>query len=214
VRAPRARLATLLVGIVFVLGGAWGLYALLYEDSPVTLAVKVRANDVIERVAGARPFDETSFLDTPTIESTAASSARETNVKLVPLFTMRIPKIGRAYTVYEGVSAQVLARGPGHIPGTAYPWFRGNTGVSGHRVTHGAPFRLLDRLEKGDAIIVHARGKTMIFAVVWKKRVRPSNTSVLATTTQTALTLTTCDPPFSARYRLVVRAVLTETREE
>lgn len=204
----------MLVGTVFALGGAWSLYALLYEDSLVTLAVKVRANDVIERVAGARPFDETSFLDIPTIESTTGSSARITHVKLVPLFTMRIPKIGRVYTVYEGVSAQVLARGPGHIPGTAYPWFRGNTGISGHRVTHGAPFRLLNRLEKGDPIIIQARGKTMIFAVAWKKRVRPSDTSVLATTTQTALTLTTCDPPFSARYRLVVRAVLTETREK
>lgn len=206
VRTARASIAA---GFILLALGSWGTYSLLFEDSPAVLRAKVVANDIAERVVGSRPFDEQSFYDDPALgEVDTASPAPD--ARLRPLFELSIPKLKRRYVVYEGTSPRVLAKGPGHIAGTAYPWFRGNTGISGHRVTHGAPFRHLDLLRPGDSLVVEYGATRKVFRVLWTRRVKPTDTSVLRTTTETALTLTTCDPPFSARYRLVVRAVAAE----
>ncbi len=124
------------------------------------------------------------------------------------IFTLQIPAINLKETVYEGVTRRVLMSGPGHIPGTAMPGEDGNCCVSGHRVTFGGPFRELNKLRTGDRIIIHYRGKKYAYKVVWKKRVLPHENYVLMRTEKPSLTITTCDPPFSAKYRLVVRAEL------
>ncbi|MDP2401790.1 MAG: sortase [Actinomycetota bacterium] len=41
-------------------------------------------------------------------------------------------------------------------------------------------------------------------------RVTPDRVDVMATTDDAVLTLSACDPPYSARYRLIVRGELTE----
>lgn len=131
-----------------------------------------------------------------------------------PVFKLRIPALNKAYSVYDGADRQTLMRGPAHIKGTAYPWDeRGNVCISGHRVTYGGPFRNLDRIKPGDSVIIETGDVRYYYQVIWVKRVRPDENRVLEATDKPALTLTTCDPPFSARYRLVVRAVLTGKKE-
>lgn len=130
---------------------------------------------------------------------------------------MRIPRLGRDWQqpVIEGVRLEDLARGVGHYPGTAMPGVLGNFAVAGHRVTHGAPFRELDRLRRGDPIAVQMRDAVYIYRVRGIKVVDPDRTDVLLPVprqfgvdpVEPLLTLTTCHPEFSARERLVVTAV-------
>jgi sortase A len=129
---------------------------------------------------------------------------------------MRIPRLGRDWQqpVIEGVTLKDLARGVGHYPQTAMPGVIGNFAVAGHRVTHGHPFRDLDRLRSGDPIAVQMRDVVYVYRVRGIKVVTPERTDVLlpvprqfgAEPVEPLLTLTTCHPKYSARERLIVVA--------
>lgn len=137
------------------------------------------------------------------------------------LAILRIPRLGRDYVevVVAGVTFAALASGPGHYPGTAPPGQVGNFVVSGHRTTHGAPFRHLDRLRVGDPIVVETRDRYYVYDVTRRRIVAPAALGVTAPVperpgvrpTVASLTLTTCYPLFSARQRLVVFARLAAT---
>jgi len=121
---------------------------------------------------------------------------------------IKIPKLDVEKTVVQGVSLGVLKRGPGHYPTTPMPGQPGNAAIAGHRTTYGAPFFRLNELDAGDPILVTTRQGRFRYEVTEKRIVRPSETGVLAPTKDNRLTLTTCNPRFSAAQRLVVIAVL------
>ena len=146
----------------------------------------------------------------------------------------REPPLGRAFArlylprldgsdplvVVQGVSVPDLKKGPGHLPGSALPGELGNLVVSGHRTTYGAPFSDLDRLRDGDAIVVETRDSWFTYRVTGTQIVLPSAIEVTypvpgrqgAAPTSRLVTLTTCNPKFSARERLIVRGQLEARR--
>ncbi|WP_202590923.1 MULTISPECIES: class E sortase [unclassified Streptomyces] len=141
---------------------------------------------------------------------------------------LRIPRIGLTAPVAEGTSkGGVLDRGyVGHYTRTAQAGRAGNFALAGHRNTHGEPFRRLDRLRRGDRITVETRDAVYTYTVDKSlARTAPSDSGVIAPvprsniTTSVGysepgyyLTLTTCTPEFSSRYRLVVWGKLTAMR--
>lgn len=134
------------------------------------------------------------------------------------LAVLRVPRLGRTWSkvVLEGVAVPDLQRGPGHYPGTALPGEVGNMVISGHRTTYGAPFSDLDRLRPGDALVLETRDRWFTYRMTGVQIVAPTAVDVTypvpgqlrARPTQRLLTLTTCNPKYSARQRLVVRARL------
>ncbi len=129
---------------------------------------------------------------------------------------IRIPEIGVDHAVVEGVGRPDLRRGPGHYPGTPLPGQLGNAAIAGHRTTYGAPFNRLDELRPGDAISVTTLAGTFKYRVQGLQVVRPSDVAVLDPHPDPSkpgqplatLTLTTCNPKYSAAQRLVATAVL------
>lgn len=119
---------------------------------------------------------------------------------------IQIPAIGVDQIVLEGVDLGTLARGPGHYPGSALPGQPGNTALAGHRTTHGAPFGRIDELDAGDAVITTTSAGRFVYRVTEQRVVRPDALAVIGSTPDSRLTLTTCNPEFSARERLVVIA--------
>lgn len=120
-----------------------------------------------------------------------------------------IPKMGIDKYVVQGVGEADLRRGPGHYPNTPLPGQVGNSAIAGHRTTYGAPFFDLNKLGPGDDIfIINTNGTRLDFKVTGTKVVSPDNVSVLDPTTFPQLTLTTCNPRFSATSRLIVFARL------
>lgn len=130
------------------------------------------------------------------------------------LALIRIPRLGKRfhYVVIEGVSVADLRKGPGHYPGTAMPGEIGNFVVSGHRTTYLAPFNRLDELHAGDKILIDTRSRQYTYKVTGKKVVSPTDVSVVAPVpehptkdpTDRLITLTTCNPKYSAAQRLIV----------
>jgi sortase A len=128
-----------------------------------------------------------------------------------------IPKIGVSQYVVEGVNVDDLRKGPGHYPTTQLPGHEGNTAIAGHRTTYGHPFGDLDQLAVGDDIILGTPTQgTFTYKVTEQKVVDPSEVSVLDPTPDPSrpghnlatLTLTTCNPKYSAAQRLVIKAQL------
>jgi sortase A len=115
-----------------------------------------------------------------------------------------IPKIGVDQFIVEGVSVEQLRKGPGHYPQTPMPGDIGNAAIAGHRTTYGAPFYRLNELKSGDDIWLTTRKGQFHYTVAVSKVVQPSEVSVLNPTPDSRLTLTTCNPRFSASTRLIV----------
>ncbi len=122
---------------------------------------------------------------------------------------IQIPKLGVDQAVVEGVGVEDLKKGPGHYPGTPLPGEAGNAAIAGHRTTYGAPFNRLDELKPGDPITVRTRAGTFRYEVSESKVVSPDEVSVLDPTPDNRLTLTTCNPKYSAAERLIIVASLT-----
>jgi sortase A len=125
-----------------------------------------------------------------------------------PVGIIVIQKIGLSMMVVEGTDELQLQAGPGHYPGTPLPGEAGNSAIAGHRTTYLAPFYNLDALGPGDNIVVTTVQGIFLYQVTGNQVVDPSDVAVVANTTTPQLTLTTCNPRYSASQRLVVHAVL------
>jgi sortase A len=106
--------------------------------------------------------------------------------------------------IVEGITTNQLRKGPGHYPQTALPGDPGNAAIAGHRTTYGAPFYRLNELQPGDPILVTTSTGQFRYTVSDSKVVKPTDVSVLDPTPDDRLTLTTCNPRFSASTRLIV----------
>lgn len=121
-----------------------------------------------------------------------------------------IPKIGVDVAIVEGKDQEAaLNKGIWHIPNTSTPDRGGNTVLSGHRFRYlSGPktLYLLDKLKKGDPIIIYWKGKEYDYAVVMAKIVKPNQVGILDNTKRPQLTIFTCSPLFSTKERLVLIA--------
>ncbi|WP_225832627.1 class E sortase [Streptomyces sp. NK08204] len=141
---------------------------------------------------------------------------------------LHIPKLDVVAPIAEGVSnKKVLDKGMvGHYGEsplkTAMPYARtGNFGLAAHRNTHGEPFRYINRLRPGDAVVVETQDTYFVYKVTSTLPVTPpSNTSVLDPVPPQSgftgpgryITLTTCTPEFTSKYRLIVWGKMVEER--
>ncbi|MFQ3559684.1 class E sortase [Streptomyces gramineus] len=141
---------------------------------------------------------------------------------------LHIPKLDVVAPIAEGVSnKRVLDKGMvGHYGEgalkTAMPQDKvGNFGLAAHRNTHGEPFRYINRLTAGDAVVVETQDEYFVYKVTSMLPVTsPSNVSVLDpvpkgsgfTTPGRYITLTTCTPEFTSKYRLIVWGKMVEER--
>ena len=125
-----------------------------------------------------------------------------------PIAILSIPEIGLNTVVIQGAGTLPLERGPGHYPLTPMPGQAGNVAIAGHRTTWGRPFYNLDRLRTGSKITLASPQGSFTYEVRKIFVVDPNDGSVLEPTVRPSLTLTTCNPRFSASTRLVARAVM------
>ena len=130
------------------------------------------------------------------------------------LARLEIPRLGTDHIVVAGVETSDLKKGPGHFPETPLPGQLGNSAIAGHRTTYGQPFHDVDKLEPGDEMIVTTLSGTFVYVVTGQEIVQPTDYHVVATTDPTiaTLTLTSCDPKWTAENRIVIHGVLDPER--
>jgi sortase A len=151
-----------------------------------------------------------------TTPSTGSASSTTTTTEPAPpvsggaVARIEIPKIGVDAIVVDGVDTDDLRKGPGHYPQTPLPGQLGNSAIAGHRTTYGAWFGNIDQLSSGDEILLRTLQGSFTYRVYEQQIVDPSDIAVLGPDSgrPATLTLTTCNPKYSASQRLVVKAAL------
>jgi sortase A len=124
--------------------------------------------------------------------------------------SIRIPKIGAHYAVVQGTDTDSLRKGPGHYPATNFPGEGGTVAIAGHRTTYLAPFNQIDKLKRGDEIVLDMPYGKLIYAVEMTKIVDPTDLAVVDQVTgRERLVLSACHPLYSASQRIIVFARLT-----
>jgi sortase A len=206
---PRWKTAIKIVGWVLVVTGA------IVLEFAAFLIWGTGAQTAREQARLRREFDALSSSSSSAQSGMGRAAPVEMHPELgQPLARLQIPSLDLDAVVVEGVGHDELKLGPGHIPETALPGRVGNSVLSGHRTTYGAPFGNLDRLEPGAVIIVSTVEGESRYVVTRSYVVLPEDTSVTAPlkpTERPRLRLTTCHPRFSAAKRLVVEADLVST---
>ncbi len=129
-----------------------------------------------------------------------------------PVGDIRIPVIGVSQVVVEGTNTPDLRKGPGHYIGTPLPGQVGNASIAGHRTTYGHPFYNLDGVKVGDPIVLTTLQGIFVYDTTKSFVVSPSDTTVIKNAFADTLTLTTCNPRFSASTRLIVQARLAHSQ--
>lgn len=133
---------------------------------------------------------------------------------------MYIPRFGAdfARSISQGVDTRTVLdlNGIGHYPGTQMPGEIGNFAVAAHRTTHGAPFKPIATLQVGDKIYVQTAEGFYTYDFRGLEYVRPTGVAVIdpvpqlpgVAPTDRILTMTSCNPQFSAAERIIAYAVL------
>jgi sortase A len=121
---------------------------------------------------------------------------------------LKIPRLHLDMVVVQGTTIQDLMKGPGHYPGTAFPWSdHGRVAIAGHRTTYLRPFWALDTMRPGDRIQIQTEFGTFEYRVTGLRVVLPTAMWVARQTSSPTLVLTTCNPRFSSSQRIAVFAV-------
>ena len=120
------------------------------------------------------------------------------------LGTLKIPAIDLSVKVYQGTDSSTLMRGGGHFKDTSI--WDGNVCIAGHNRGVRDDFGELHTLEPGDTITWTTKLGTRTYEVVSVQKVKETDTSGTAATTDNRLTLYTCVRD-QREYRWQVQAV-------
>ncbi len=128
--------------------------------------------------------------------------------------------MGRDFQVLirMGTDAETLADGVAGVYETPYrsamPWdAEGNFALAAHRDGHGAKFHDLDAVKPGDAVVVETKDSWYVYRIdATLPETSKYDTGVVAPVPKGSsyhspgryITLTTCTPVYTSRYRMAV----------
>ena len=121
---------------------------------------------------------------------------------------IQIPAIGVDHPVVQGDGYEQLKKGVGQYIGSPNPGQDGNIVLSAHNDVFGEIFRDLDRLKKGDQIILFTSQQTYTYVVEKSQIVEPTQVEVMAPTREPVVTLISCYPYLVDNKRIVISAIL------
>jgi sortase A len=214
--ATSSRALVRLLGAVVALGGlvvlAWAFVVWQWGD-PVTgaytrwqqheLAAEYRH---AAAAYTARPGQSRAARPTRESVRAAARSYRAQAPRGAPIGRIHAKRLGLDMVVVNGTDTASLRKGPGRDPRTSMPGEGQLVYIAGHRTTYGAPFAHLDRLHRGDPVVLELPYARFEYRVVRSVIVPADDLARLRTRGREELALQACHPRFSARERLIVYA--------
>jgi sortase A len=200
-------------GVILLLFAAYQVWGTAFQEEHTQSTLRTtlvhESNDAEVRAALANAAALDKLPTGPPVAAPSTSAPAEGDAVGV----IRIDKIGLNQVLVEGTNTPDLRKGPGHYIGTPLPGQVGNVAVAGHRTTYGHPFYSLDAVKIGDPIVLTTIQGIFVYDAVRTQVVSPNDTAVLKNTPGADfLTLTTCNPRFSASTRLVVTALLAHSQ--
>jgi sortase A len=221
--AARRRLGTVFI-VLGLLAVAYGAAVLFWRDPVTDLYARYQQHKLAGELVRAWPNYRTGRLDADfrggdaarlaAVQQQIAEAARDFQRRLQdgkPLGRIMIRRMGVRVIFVQGTNwARDLSKGPGHYERTSVPGLGKTTAIAGHRTTFGAPFRKIDRLREGDAIVLELPYGTFRYRVLSHKVVESNDWRIIRERGFDQLVLSACHPLYSASHRWVVFARLAE----
>lgn len=121
---------------------------------------------------------------------------------------IQIPSIAVDLPIYHGTSDATLLKGAGHLQGTSLPVGGNNTHsvITAHRgLANATMFTDLDKVKKGDRIILTTFGQVLTYEIFDTRVVEPEDTATLRQEAgKDLVTLVTCTPLGINTHRILV----------
>ena len=204
------------LGLVLLL---FCVYQLVWTNVEANAATDAASDDLREAWVATSPA-EPAPAPAPAQPAPAPASVAVTPSNAFAF--IHIPRLAPGYVkpIVEGVSPSDLAKGVGHYPTTVLPGAVGNFALAGHRATNGEPFRDLDKLRAGDAVVIETADTWYTYTMSRSEIVTPTQTDVLlpvprqagVSPTEPLITLTTCNPRWASTERLIWYGALSGTQ--
>jgi len=225
-RGRIARPALRFVASVLIVSGI-----LMLADAGLTLAWQEPVSAYLAQRQQDRlghELDSASIRDILARERAAAASIRNMKKRIAhvaaaerkrakkgrPIGRIELPTLHRHYVVVQGTDDATLRKGPGHYPGTEFPGQGRTVAIAGHRTTYLAPFRTINRLRRGEPIILKMPYATLTYMVEKTQVVSPNALWITHDVKgEERLVLSACHPLYSASHRIVAFARLVDERE-
>jgi sortase A len=199
-------------GIVLLLFAAYQVWGTSIQEAHTQTTLRTTLVHESQNAEVKRALAEATALDKLPSGPPVAAATTSAPAEGKAVGEIRIPAIGINQVVVEGTNTPDLRQGPGHYIGTPLPGQRGNAAVAGHRTTYGHPFYNLNVLKAGDPIVLTTFQGIFVYNTIKSQVVLPNDTDILKNASGDYLTLTTCNPRFSASTRLVVTAALAHSQ--
>ena len=199
-------------GILVLLFTVYQVFGTSFQESRTQTGLRTQLQQETSNDLVRHALAEASALDKLPTGPPLAAPRTEAPPEGDPIGAIRIPVIGVDQVVVEGTNTPDLRKGPGHYIGTPLPGQSGNAAIAGHRTTYGHPFYNLDSVKTGDKIVLTTLQGIFVYEATTSFVVAPSDNRVIQNVFGDQLTLTTCNPRFSASTRLVVQATLAHSQ--
>ncbi len=213
-RALRALSTVLIVAGALMLADA--VLTLVWQEPVSALYAKIVQGQLggdLERLEKRKP----TMLDLAALEKLAserrrmaflARSLRTDTAEGAAVGRVLIDRIDADFVLVNGTDGNDLRKGPGIYDEVPFPGAPGTTAIAGHRTTYAAPFRRIDRLDRGDRVVVEMPYGRFTYEVERTRIVAPTEVSVIDRVSFDRLVLSACHPLYSAAQRIVVFARL------
>jgi sortase A len=180
----------------------------LLEDAdsrrPPQQVEEEKEGEPVEAPAPAKPT-AAELRRTMEIEARAWRKRSERGAAIARL---SLPTLDVSEIVVNGTDSSTLKKGPGRYLGSAMPGENELVYIAGHRTTYGAPFSRIDRLRRGDPVLVELPYGSFRYRVTGHRIVDDNELSVLESGGFEQLALQACHPRFFASQRYIAYAEL------
>ena len=207
------RLLGTLLAVAGVLMLLWSLLVWQWQDPFTALYTKWKqrqlATQYVKRTESFKPAISKS-----TVAAERASIAREakryrlSSTRGEVIGRLRVPRMGVNMLLVNGTDHDTLKKGPGRDSRTFMPGENRLVYIAGHRTTYLAPFSHIDRLRRGDRVMIDVPYATFIYAVTRHRIVKSTDLSVLRSPRYEVVELQACHPRFFASHRYIAYAQL------
>jgi sortase A len=119
---------------------------------------------------------------------------------------IQIPMIDVDAPIVQGDGWEQLKKGVAQHNGSSNPGESGNMVLSAHNDVFGEIFRHLDKLQRGDEIMVYTATRSFTYMITDVQIVAPTAVEVMAPTVNPTVTLISCYPYMVDNKRIVVQA--------
>jgi len=213
-RALRSLSTVLIISGVLMLADA-GLTLVWQEPLSAVYASIVQGglNDDLRKLEAARAnaLDLAALRKLATEKRRMAFLARRLRADLDPgdaAGSIKIERIKLDKVIVSGSDPDSLRKAPGIYDDVPFPGMPGTTAIAGHRTTYGAPFRKVDKIRRGDDVVIEMPYGTFTYEVEKTQIVKPTALEVIRRVSYDRLVLSACHPLYSAAKRIIVFARL------